>query len=74
MSIRVTIASATALMLLASCATYPGARNEDGNCVPLYGGKFETLPKAGYRFSDGGFIPMEQLIIMKDGGVWKCGD
>jgi hypothetical protein len=72
MMIRATIAAATAL-LLCSCASYPGARG-DGNCVPLYGGTLMTLPKPGYRFSDGSFIPMEQLIIMKDGGVWKCGD
>ena len=67
-------ASAGAAALLCSCATYPGARDANGNCVPLYGGTLVTLPQAGYRLSDGTFIPMDQITVMKDGGVWKCGD
>ena len=70
---RATIAAAMAL-LLCSCASYPGARGEGGNCVPLYGGTLVTQPKAGYRLSDGVFIPMDQITVMSDGGVWKCGD
>jgi hypothetical protein len=71
--LRATIAAVTVL-LLCSCASYPGSRGDNGNCVPLYGGTLVTLPKAGYRLSDGSFIPMDQIIVMKDGGLWKCGD
>ena len=73
MRIRAMILMAAALMLC-SCASYPGATDDDGNCVPLYGGTLVTLPKPGYRLADGGFIAMDQIVVMKDGGIWKCGD
>jgi hypothetical protein len=66
--------AATIALLLGSCASYPGARGDQGNCVPLYGGTLVTLPEAGYRLSNGAFIPMDQITVMGDGGVWKCGD
>ena len=72
MQMAATIAAAAALML-AGRASYPGGRTEHGNCVPLYGGTLVTLPKPGYRFADGSFIPTDQIVVMKDGGLWKCG-
>jgi hypothetical protein len=73
MRIRAIILLPAVALMLCSCATYPGAR-DDGNCVPLYGGTLVTIPKSGYRLSDGGFISMDQIVVMKDGGIWKCGD
>jgi hypothetical protein len=61
-----------AVLLLAGCANYPHVYADGSSCVPLYGGTLVTLPNAGYRMPDGGFIPMEELLVMRDGGVWKC--
>jgi hypothetical protein len=65
-------AAIMAVLLLSGCANYPQVYADGSSCVPLYGGTLVTLPKAGYRMPDGGFIPMEELLVMRDGGVWKC--
>ncbi|MCC6776678.1 MAG: hypothetical protein IT537_08590 [Hyphomicrobiales bacterium] len=57
------------LVVLVNCANYPGLTDR---CVPLYGGTLVTLPHQGYRMPDGGWIPMSEILVMSDGGVWKC--
>jgi len=57
------------LLLLGGCATNAGLTDQ---CVPLYGGILVTLPQQGYRMPNGGFIPMSEILVMEDGGLWKC--